>query len=93
MGGHGVSRMPRQLDRPTASRVSCTRDANRMKRLFRALRLAALAVLIVWGIYAPLFAYNRGHLIGYRDGVTDTLTRIVKAWPLVPLKDNTSKPL
>ena len=64
-----------------------------MTRLLRALRIAALAVLIVWGIYAPLFAYNRGHLVGFREGVTETLTRIVKAWPLVPLKDNTSTPL
>ena len=64
-----------------------------MKRLIRILRIAGLAVLLVWAIYAPLFAYTRGHLSGYRDGVNDTLTRIVKAWPLIPLQDRTSKPL
>jgi len=64
-----------------------------VKRLVRLVRIAALAVLLVWAIYAPLFAYNRGHLIGYRDGVNDTLTRIVKAWPLIPMQDRSSRPL
>lgn len=64
-----------------------------MKRLVKILRIAALAVLLVWALYAPLYAYTRGHLVGYRDGVNDTLTRIVKAWPLIPMQDRTSKPL
>jgi hypothetical protein len=66
---------------------------NVMKRLLRLVRITGLALLLVWAIYAPLFAYTRGHLIGYRDGVADTLTKIVKAWPLVPMQDRSSKPL
>ena len=58
-----------------------------MNRVLRLLRLAGLAALIVYAIYAPIHAYNRGHLAGYRQGVSETLTKIVKAWPLVPLAD------
>jgi hypothetical protein len=64
-----------------------------MSRLLRLLRLAGLAVLIVYAIYAPLYAYNRGHLAGYREGVSETLTKIVKAWPLVPLADRVGRQL
>jgi hypothetical protein len=65
-----------------------------MKRMIRILRMCGLAVLIVWAIYAPMFAYTRGHLAGYRDGVSDTITRIVKAWPLIPMNDRaSSRPL
>ena len=64
-----------------------------MKRFVRLLRIAGLAALIVYAIYAPVHAYNRGHLAGYREGVSETITRIVKAWPLIPLSDRGSRPL
>jgi hypothetical protein len=64
-----------------------------MKRAARLLRLAGLAALIVYAIYAPLHAYNRGHLAGYRQGVSETLTKIVKAWPLVPLAERAGREL
>ena len=61
--------------------------------LFRLLRLCVLAILVVWAIYAPVHAYNQGRLVGYKEGVTETLTKIVKAWPLVPLGERGSKEL
>ena len=64
-----------------------------MKRAARLLRLAGLAALIVYAIYAPLHAYNRGHLAGYRQGVSETLTKIVKSWPLVPLAERAGREL
>lgn len=63
------------------------------RMLLRLMRLCALAILIVWAIYAPVHAYNQGRLAGYREGVAETLTKIVKAWPLVPLTERGSKDL
>jgi len=57
------------------------------RRLLRLLQMCALAGLIVWAIYAPVHAYNQGRLVGYREGVSETLGKIVKSWPLVPLTD------
>jgi hypothetical protein len=69
-------------------------ETNRMtRRLLRLLRICGLAVLIVWAIYAPVHAYNQGRLVGYRQGVTETLGKIVKSWPLVPLSDGAGRHL
>ena len=64
-----------------------------MNRAGRILRLAGLVALIVYAIYAPIHAYHRGHLVGYREGVSETITRIVKAWPLIPMSERGSRPL
>lgn len=64
-----------------------------MSRAVRLLRLAGLAALIVYAIYAPIHAYERGRNAGYREGVSETITRIVKAWPLIPLSNRGSRPL
>jgi hypothetical protein len=63
------------------------------RRLLRLLQMCALAVLIVWAIYAPVHAYNQGRLVGYREGVTETLSKIVKSWPLLPLTDRAGRQL
>jgi hypothetical protein len=63
------------------------------RRVLRLLQICALALLIVWAIYAPVHAYNQGRLIGYREGVTETLGKIVKSWPLVPLTDRAGQRL
>jgi hypothetical protein len=55
--------------------------------------MCALAVLILWAIYAPVHSYNQGRLVGYREGVTETLAKIVKSWPLVPLTDRAGRHL
>ena len=64
-----------------------------MRRVGRLLRIASLAALIVYAIYAPIHAYHRGHLVGYREGVSETITRIVKAWPLIPMSERGSRAL
>jgi hypothetical protein len=63
------------------------------RRVLRLLQMCALAVLIVWAIYAPVHAYNQGRLAGYREGVSETLGKIVKSWPLVTLTDRAGRPL
>ena len=63
------------------------------RRMLRLLQMCAFAVLIVWAIYAPMHAYNQGRLAGYREGVTETLTKIVKSWPLMPLTDRAGRQL
>jgi hypothetical protein len=63
------------------------------RRVLRLLQMCALAVLIVWAIYAPVHAYNQGRLVGYREGVSETLGKIVKSWPLVPLTDRAGRQL
>jgi hypothetical protein len=63
------------------------------RRALRLLQMSALAVLIVWAIYAPVHAYQQGRLVGYREGVSETLNKIVKSWPLVPLTDRAGRHL
>jgi hypothetical protein len=63
------------------------------RRMLRLVQMCALAVLILWAIYAPVHSYNQGRLVGYREGVTETLAKIVKSWPLVPLTDRAGRHL
>ena len=83
----------RKIGAPASLGAPASDGPHRMKRLVRLLRIAGLAALIVYAVYAPIYAYNRGHLAGYREGVSETITRIVKAWPLIPMSERGSRPL
>lgn len=61
--------------------------------MLRLIRLCCLAILVVWAIYAPVHAYNQGRLVGYREGVTETLAKIVKSWPLMPAGERVGRQL
>ena len=63
------------------------------RRMLRLVQMCALAVLLVWAIYGPVHAYNQGRLVGYREGVSETLGKIVKSWPLLPLTDRAGRHL
>lgn len=64
-----------------------------MRWVFRLLRLCCLALLLAWSIYAPIHSYNQGRLVGYREGVSETLTKIVKSWPLMPAGERVGRQL
>ena len=85
MGGQRLLAMRERARRQTA--LGAPETMGMTRRVLRLLQMSALAVLVVWAIYAPVHAYQQGRLVGYREGVSETLNKIVKSWPLVPLAD------
>ena len=90
MGADTVCRMSGHLLGPPVFRTGTT---DGMSWLFRLLRLCCLALLAGLAIYAPIHAYNQGRLAGYREGVAETLTKIVKSWPLMPAGERMGRQL